>query len=84
MEKVRVVVCDVPPPVPVMVILYVPMRAERETVRLKSDVPEPGAPIDDGLKLYVTPEGTPVADKAIAASNPPEIFVVTTAYPLCP
>jgi len=51
---------------------------------VKSDVPEPGAAIDDGLKLPVTPEGSPVADKAIAALKPPETDVVTTAYPLWP
>jgi hypothetical protein len=49
-----------------------------------SDVPEPGAAIDEGLKLTVTPEGTPLADSAIDELNPPEAVVVTTAYPLCP
>ncbi len=32
----------------------------------------------------MTPVGTPVADKAMAELNPPETFVVTTAYPLWP
>jgi hypothetical protein len=62
----------------------VPVLAERDTVSVKSDVPEPGAPIDAGLKLDVTPDGTPVADNEMAESNPPDTLVVTTAYPLCP
>lgn len=44
-----------------------------------SDWPEPGAAIEDGLKLTVTPEGWPVADKVIAELKPPEACVVTTA-----
>jgi len=47
------------------------------TVRVKSEEPEPVT--DVGLKLPVTPEGIPVADKATAESNPPEAFTVTTA-----
>jgi hypothetical protein len=37
-----------------------------------------------GLKLPVTPDGIPVADKTTAESNPPEALTVTTAYPLWP
>jgi len=44
-----------------------------------SDVPEPGAAIEDGLKLMVTPAGCPVALSAIAELKPPETVVVTTA-----
>ena len=61
-----------------------PVAALRETVKLKSTVPDPGAARDDGLKLEVTPEGTPVAEKETAELNPPETLVVTVAYPLCP
>jgi hypothetical protein len=46
---------------------------------LKSDVPEPGAAMELGLKLAVTPEGTPVAERLIAELNPPDTDVVTTA-----
>jgi hypothetical protein len=46
---------------------------------LKSVVPDPGAPIDAGVKLEVTPEGTPVAENEMEESNPPETDVVTTA-----
>ena len=71
--------CVTPPPVPVMVIGYVPIAALLATVIFISEVPEPGAPIEDGLKLTVTPEGWPVADNAMAELNPPETVVVMTA-----
>lgn len=67
-----------PPPVAVMVMGYVPMGAVRETERLKSEVPDPGAAIEAGLKLEVTPDGTPVADSVTAALKPPETETVTT------
>jgi hypothetical protein len=35
--------------------------------------------MDDGLKLTVTPDGCPVADKAMAELKPPETLVVITA-----
>jgi antitoxin (DNA-binding transcriptional repressor) of toxin-antitoxin stability system len=49
------------------------------TLRLKSEVPEPGAAIEAGVKLEVTPDGTPVAESATAELNPPETETVTTA-----
>ncbi len=82
--KVRVVVLVTPPPVALMVIVEVPVGAVLATVSVKSEVPEPGAAIEAGLKLPVTPEGIPDADNATAESNPPETATVTTAYPLCP
>ena len=74
--------CVMPPPVPVIVIGKVPVGAVLDTVRVKSDVPEPVMEV--GLKLPVTPVGTPVADKATAESKPPETAMVTTAKPLWP
>ena len=73
-----------PPPVPVIVIGYVPVGAFLATVSVKSVVPEPGAPIEVGLKLPVTPDGIPLAENEMDESNPPETFVVTTPYPLWP
>ena len=73
-----------PPPVPVIVMGYVPTRAVLDTVSVKSDVPDPGALMGFGLKLPVTPDGIPVAESVIAELNPPETAVVTMAYPLCP
>lgn len=52
--KVKVVDCVMPPPVPVMVMGKVPVVAVLETVRVKSDVPEPV--MDVGLKTAVTPD----------------------------
>jgi hypothetical protein len=80
--KVRVVVSETLPLVPLMVMTWVPVGALLETVRVKSDVPEPVTEV--GLKLPVTPVGMPVAESATAESNPPVAVTVTTAYPLWP
>src|SRR5271165_3132458 len=48
------------------------------------DVPEPGAAMDVGLKLTVTPEGWPLAVKPIAELKPPETVVVMVELPLLP
>ena len=49
--KDRVVDLVTPPPTPVMVMAKVPVGALLDTVRLKSVVPEPGAPMEAGVKL---------------------------------
>ena len=54
------------------------------TVSVAVDVPEPGAAMEVGLKLTVTPVGCPVAVKATAESNPPETAVVMVEVPLLP
>jgi hypothetical protein len=82
--KVRVVVWVEPPPVPLIVMGCVPVPAFLETVSVKCEVPAPGAAMEAGLKLPVTPEGRPVAERATAELNPPVTVVVTTAYPLWP
>ena len=61
-----------------------PVAALLDTDVLKSVVPEPGAAIEAGVKLTVTPEGAPLAVKLIAELKPPETVVVTIAYPLWP
>ena len=48
------------------------------------ELPEPGAAIETGVKLTVTPVGCPVADKPTAELNPPEIAVVMVDEPLLP
>jgi hypothetical protein len=48
------------------------------------EVPDPGAAMDVGLKLTVTPDGWPDADKLIAESKPPETAVVIVEEPLLP
>jgi len=67
-----------------MVMVEVPRLAFLLTVNVTVDVPEPGALIDAGLKLTVTPEGSPEAVKATAESKPPEMVVVIVDLPeLC-
>lgn len=78
--NVRVVECVTLPPVPVIVIGYVPVGALLATLSVKSDEPEPVT--DAGLKLDVTPDGTPVAESATTESKPPEAVMVTIPYPL--
>ena len=48
------------------------------------EVPEPGAAIDAGVKLTVTPDGCPVADKATAELNPPKMPTEIVDEPLLP
>jgi len=55
------------------------VAARLDTDRVISDVPEPGAAMETGLKLTVTPVGWPVADKAMAEAKPLETRVVMTA-----
>jgi len=46
-----------PPPVPVTVIVYVPVAVPEATAMVIVDVPDPGAAMEVGLKLTVTPLG---------------------------
>ena len=54
------------------------------TARVSLEVPEPGAAIDVGLKVAVTPVGWPVAVSAMAELKPPETVVVRVEAPLDP
>jgi len=72
------------PPFPVTVIVEVPVLALLFTVIVMVDVPEPGAAIGFGLKLAVTRDGRPLADKVIAELKPPEIVVVIVDFPELP
>ena len=71
-----------PPPVPETVIGYTPVAVLEATFKVIVEVPEPGAAMEVGLKLTVTPLGWPVADKAIDELNPPETDVVIVELPL--
>ena len=48
------------------------------------EVPEPGAPMDDGLKVTVTPMGWPLAERAMAELKPPPTIEVMVEPPLLP
>lgn len=78
------VVCVRPPPVPVIVMLYVPGVVFDDTVKVAVEVPEPGAPMEVGLNVTVTPVGVPDADSETAELNPPETAVVMVEDPLLP
>ncbi len=51
-------------------------------ISVKSDVPD--FVTEAGLKLVLTPVGTPVAESETTPLNPPDAVTVTTAYPLKP
>jgi len=75
--RVIVTVWTLPPPVPVTVKVLVPVGAPPRTVTTIVDVPEPGAAIEEGLKVTVTSLGSPDAVKAIAESKPlPGVVVI--------
>ena len=78
---VTVVVCVTPPPVAVMVIVWLPVDALPLAVTVIVEVPEPGAAMEVGLKVTVSPLPCPDADKAIAELKPPETAVVIVECP---
>ncbi len=52
-----VAVCVMLPPIPVTVIVYEPAAAVVATAMVMVEEPEPGAAIEAGLKVTVTPAG---------------------------
>jgi hypothetical protein len=79
-----VVVCVTPPPVAVTVTVDVPVTAVLLAVKVSAEFPLPGAAIDAGLKLAVTPEGKPEAENEIAELNPPLTVVESFVLPVLP
>jgi hypothetical protein len=62
----------------------VPGVVDDATANVAVEVPDPGAAIDDGLKLTVTPVGCPVADNATAELKPllpVEVMVEVLLFP---
>jgi len=82
--RVTLVVCWVPPPLPVTVMLYVPAAVLLPTAIVMVDEPEPGAAIGLGLKLTVVPVGAPLADRLMALLKPPLTVVVMVEVPWPP
>lgn len=70
-----------PPPVAVTVTLAVPVVAVELAANVRVELPLPGAAIDVGLKLAVTPVGRPEADKETALLKPPLTVVVRVLLP---
>jgi hypothetical protein len=77
-------VCVVLPLLALMEKLRLPVRADELTLMVATEVPAPGAAMDDGLKVTVTPEGKLVAESETAALNDPAMVVVTLVVPLLP
>jgi hypothetical protein len=76
-----VTVCVSPPPVAVTVALNVPVVAVLLAVKVRVELPVPGAAMEAGLKLAVTPAGMPEAERLTAELNPPlpEVEMVVVA-----
>ena len=61
-----------------------PVAVEEATDMFMVEEPEPGAAMDVGLKVTVTPVGWPEADKLMDELKPPEAAVVIVDVPLFP
>lgn len=77
-----VVVAVVLPEVPVTLTVYVPTAVDEPTVIVMVELPAPV--IEVGLKLTVTPDGWPVADKAMTPLKPPVTVLVMVEVPAWP
>src|SRR5215472_2200699 len=64
-----------------MVTFAVPAVAVLLAVKVKVELPPPGAAIDAGLKLAVTPAGNPEADNETAELKPPLTVVEIVEVP---
>ena len=86
LPTVRLIVtgCVWLPPVPLTTRLYVPNGVPAPAVIVKTEEPEPGAVIDDGLKFAVAPDGNPETERATLELNGPERFDVITEVPELP
>jgi len=82
--SITVVVCWIPPPLPVTVMLYVPNAVLPPTAIVMVDEPEPGAAIGLGLKLTFVPVGALLADRLMALLKPPLTVAVMVKPPLPP
>lgn len=76
-----VVVCVTLPPVAVMVTFDVPTVAVLLAVKVRVELPLPGAAMEVGLKLAVTPAGNPEADNETAELKPPLTVVEMVEVP---
>jgi hypothetical protein len=81
-----VVLCEVEPDVPVMVIVAVPTVADEDAVNVRVEVALPLAGGVTGLveNVAVTPEGRPLALNVVAELKPPVLVTVIVLVPLPP
>lgn len=82
--SVKVVLRLSPPPLPVTVMGYVPGTVTRVTPMVIIEVPEPGGGMVTGLKVTLTPRGTPDAERLMKLLNPPLTVVVIVDMPWLP
>ena len=67
-----------------MVIFAVPVVAVLLAAKVTVEAPLPGAAIEVGLKVAVTPVGNPEADNETAELKPPLTVVVSVELPELP
>ena len=79
-----VAVWTVPPPLAFTVTVAVPDVAVLLAVNVRVELPLPGAAIELGLKLTVTPAGKPEAESETAELNPPLMVVDIVEVPELP
>ena len=84
MVSAIVVVCVVVPPVAVTVMFAGPVVAVLLAVNVRVELPLPGAAIEGGLKVAVTPAGNPEADNETAELKPPLTVVEIVELPELP
>lgn len=82
--KETVLVWVTPPPLAVTVTLEVPLTAVLPTLNVNVELPPPGAAMDAGLKLAVTPVGSPDAERDTAELKPPVADVEIVVLPELP
>lgn len=82
--RATVVGCVTLPPVAVIVMLAVPVVAVLLAAKVSVELPLPGAAMEAGLKLAVTPAGNPEADNETAELKPPLTVVETVVLPELP
>lgn len=73
-----------PPPVAVTVTFTVPVVAVLVAENVRVELPLPGAAIEVGLKVAVTPAGNPDADRDTAELKPPLTVVEIVELPEVP
>lgn len=73
-----------PPPFALTVTFVVPVVAVLMAEKVRVELPLPGAAIEAGLKLAVTPEGRPAPDKETVELNPPLTVIETVVLPELP
>jgi len=66
------------------VTFVIPVVAVLVAEKVRVELPLPGAAIEAGLKLAVTPEGSPDADKDTVELNPPRTVLETVVLPELP